>query len=119
MNPKELMENAVQILDKKKGMQIVALKIDALTTVADYFVLVTGTSTTHIRALADELEDGLSKLGEQPDHIEGKATAGFYLTIKAWSCMCSPRTHARRLIWKNFGAMPKRSIYPALSPNNL
>ena len=37
MNPKELMENAVQILDKKKGMQIVALKIDALTTVADYF----------------------------------------------------------------------------------
>ncbi len=83
MNPKELMENAVQILDKKKGMQIVALKIDALTTVADYFVLVTGTSTTHVRALADELEDGLSKLGEQPDHIEGKATGWILLDYKS------------------------------------
>ncbi len=79
MQPQEILENAVKILDSKKGMDIKALQITELTTVADYFVLVTGTSSTHIRALAEELEDALSHLGVQPDHIEGKSTGWILL----------------------------------------
>ncbi len=79
MQPQEILENAVKILDSKKGMDIKALQITELTTVADYFVLVTGTSSTHIRALAEELEDALSQLGVQPDHIEGKSTGWILL----------------------------------------
>lgn len=79
MQPQEILENAVKILDSKKGMDITALKITELTTVADYFVMVTGTSSTHIRALAEELEDALSRLGVNPDHIEGKSTGWILL----------------------------------------
>ena len=74
MDKKELMENIVKVLDENKGIDIEALEITELTTVADYFVIVTGTSSTHVRALTEDVEDGLSKLGVEPERIEGKAT---------------------------------------------
>lgn len=83
MTPKELLFSAVQILDKKKGMDIKALEITEISSVADYFLLVTGTSSTHIRALADEVDEELSKLGVQPDHIEGKSTGWILLDYKS------------------------------------
>lgn len=83
MTPKELLFSAVQILDKKKGMDIKALEITEISSVADYFLLVTGTSSTHIRALADEVDEELSKLGVQPDHIEGKTTGWILLDYKS------------------------------------
>ncbi len=79
MLTEEILENSIKILDNKKAMDITALKITDLTTVADYFVIVSGTSTTHIKALADELEDKLSELGQEPKHIEGKATGWILL----------------------------------------
>ena len=39
---------------------------------ADYFVIATGTSNTHTKALADEVEFRLSQAGIEPDHIEGR-----------------------------------------------
>ena len=83
MTPKELLFSAVQILDKKKGMDIKALEITEISSVSDYFLLVTGTSSTHIRALADEVDEELSKLGVQPDHIEGKTTGWILLDYKS------------------------------------
>ena len=74
MDKKELMENIVKVLDENKGIDIEALEITELTTVADYFVIVTGTSSTHVRALTEDVEDGMSKLGVEPERIEGKAT---------------------------------------------
>jgi len=74
MDKKELMEAIVRVLDENKGMDIEALEITELTTVADYFVIVTGTSSTHVRALTEDVEDGISKLGVEPERIEGKAT---------------------------------------------
>ena len=79
MDKKELMENIVKVLDENKGMDIEALEITELTTVADYFVIATGTSSTHVRALTEDVEDALSKLGVEPDHIEGKATGWILL----------------------------------------
>ena len=83
MTPKELLFSAVQILDKKKGMDIKALELTEISSVADYFLLVTGTSSTNIRALADEVDEELSKLGVQPDHIEGKSTGWILLDYKS------------------------------------
>lgn len=83
MTPKELLFSTVQILDKKKGMDIKALEITEISSVADYFLLATGTSSTHIRALADEVDEELSKLGVQPDHIEGKTTGWILLDYKS------------------------------------
>lgn len=83
MQPQEILENAVKVLDSKKAMDIKALRITELTTVADYFVLATGTSSTHLRALAEEVEDALAALGVQPDHIEGRSTGWILLDYKS------------------------------------
>lgn len=79
MLTEEILENSVKILDNKKGMDITAIKISDLTSVADYFVIVTGTSSTHIKALAEELEDTLASKGQEPKNIEGKATGWILL----------------------------------------
>lgn len=83
MTPKELLFSAAEVLDKKKGMDIKALEITEISSVADYFLLATGTSSTHIRALADEVDEELSKLGVAPDHIEGKSTGWILLDYKS------------------------------------
>lgn len=79
MERTELLKNIVVTLDNKKAMDIKSLEITDLTVVADYFVIATGTSGTHIRALADEIEDTLTKMGVEPNHIEGKTTGWILL----------------------------------------
>ena len=58
-------------LDGKKGEEIKVLKTEGLTTLADYFVICTATSTTQIKALADVWEKTLKDAGEPPHHVEG------------------------------------------------
>ena len=79
MDRHELMKNVVKILDKKKATDIKVLEITDLTVVADYFVIATGTSGTHIRSLADEVEVEIKKLGEEPKGLEGKTTGWILL----------------------------------------
>ena len=68
---RELAEIAVKALDSKKGKEIRLIRIDKITTLAEYFVICTGTSNTQVRALAEAVEESLSKAGEEPHHIEG------------------------------------------------
>ena len=75
----DIVKKIVKALDDKKGNDIQAIKIDGLTIVADYFVIVTANSTTHVKALADEVEYQLEEAGIRPDHIEGKATGWIVL----------------------------------------
>ena len=58
-------------LDGKKGEEIKVLKTEALTTLADYFVICTATSTTQIKAMSDACEEAMEKRGEPVHHIEG------------------------------------------------
>ncbi|HZJ75752.1 MAG TPA: ribosome silencing factor [Clostridia bacterium] len=71
---KQLCEDIVKVLDDKKALNIAAIEIKELTIVADYFVIATATSTTHLRALIDEIEKQMSLKGNAPARIEGKAT---------------------------------------------
>jgi len=71
LNSKEMVAVAVQALDSKKGKDIRALHTEEQTTLADYFVICNGTSSTQVRALADAVEEAMSKAGEEPHHIEG------------------------------------------------
>lgn len=69
---KELMEAIVRTADSKKARDIVVMKVDDKTTLTDYFVIMTGTSSTHIRALGDEIEDKVKEtLSVVPHHREG------------------------------------------------
>ena len=70
--PKELALLAAKALSDKKGKEIRVLEIAALTTLADYFVLATGSSNTQINALVDNVEKVLTEeAGEEPLHREG------------------------------------------------
>lgn len=79
MTDLELAKEAVKILDKKKAFDLRAIHITEYSIVADYFVIATGTSNTHVKSLADEIEFELSEKGVQPGHIEGKATGWILL----------------------------------------
>ena len=58
-------------LDNKKGEEIKILHIGDLTTIGDYFVVVNGSSTSQVRALADEVDEKMSKEGFEPKRIDG------------------------------------------------
>jgi ribosome-associated protein len=68
----ELAKALVKALDDKKGDSIEVLHVEELTTLADYFVLATGGSTTQVRALADEVEETAEKLGLDLPRREGR-----------------------------------------------
>ena len=68
---RELAEIAVKALDSKKGKEIRLIRIDKITTLAEYFVICTGTSNTQINALCDAVEKELTDKGEEPLHREG------------------------------------------------
>lgn len=71
MNSKDMALELAKALDSKKGQDIQVLRTGDLTTLADYFVICTATSTTQIKALADNCEKVMKELGELPHHIEG------------------------------------------------
>ena len=68
---REMAEIAVRALDSKKGKEIRLIRIDKITTLAEYFVICTGTSNTQINALCDAVEKELTGRGEEPLHREG------------------------------------------------
>jgi len=71
-------ENLISViiegLQDKKGKDIVVMDLRHLpTAITDYFVLCSGDSDTHIKALCDSVEDKVrEELREKPWHIEGK-----------------------------------------------
>lgn len=72
MTSKETALFLAKALDSKKGIDIKVLETGALTTLADYFVLCSATSSTQIRALADACEKAMKEdHGELPHHVEG------------------------------------------------
>ncbi len=75
----DILKTAIKALDDKKAMNIKAIQVTEITVLADYFVLATATSSTHVRALADEVEDALSAQGLEPHHVEGRSTGWILL----------------------------------------
>lgn len=71
LTSKEMIALAVRALDAKKGKDIKVLYTADQTTLADYFVICTGTSNTQVKALSDAVEDAMTKAGEEPHHVEG------------------------------------------------
>ena len=79
MEPKTLAGLAVISLDKHKAEEIKVIGVTELTSIADYFVIASGTSTTQVKALSDYLEEELGKAGQQPRRIEGYAASNWIL----------------------------------------
>jgi len=71
MTSLETAKLAVKILNSKKGIDIKLIKIDGVSSIADYFVISTGSSSTHVKTLADEVEVKLDEAGISVSHIDG------------------------------------------------
>ncbi len=67
-----LAKEIAKAFGSKLGTDILVLKVEGLTTLADYFVIASGSSTTQVRALADEAEDRVIKLGLPAPRLEGR-----------------------------------------------
>ena len=79
MEPIEAARIAVKALDEKQGGDIRVLKTEELTVLADYFVICTATSTTHVRTLYDEVDKRLSEAGLPPIRREGHRNSNWLL----------------------------------------
>ncbi|MBQ6839920.1 MAG: ribosome silencing factor [Oscillospiraceae bacterium] len=65
MSAKEVAYEVTKALDAKKGMDIKLLRIDEVSSLADYFLICTGTSNTHVKTLCDYAEYTMEQLGEK------------------------------------------------------
>ena len=79
LTPREIAETAVKTLDAKQAKDIKLLHTTDLTVLADYFIICTATSSTHVKTLTDEVDKALSELGEPPLRREGYRGGGWIL----------------------------------------
>ena len=64
LTAKEVAIHVAKALDEKKGMDIKLLKIDQISTLAEYFLICTGTSNTHVKTLCDYAEYAMDEMEE-------------------------------------------------------
>lgn len=69
----------VEALQSKKGLDILVMDLRPVSDAADFFVLCTGTSDAHVRALSEDVIDSLRHVGERPWHVEGAQTRRWVL----------------------------------------
>jgi len=79
MTSRQIAEKIVEVLGNKIGHDIKLIKIDAISVLADYFVICTAGSTTQIKTLCDEVEKVMEENGEKVLHREGYRSGGWVL----------------------------------------
>ena len=71
MESKKIAEEICKALSSKKGEDIILIDVRGKTDLSDYFVLASGRSSTQVKALCDNVEEQLEKLGINPRRSEG------------------------------------------------
>lgn len=70
---------AVDALEDKKANDISIIDIEKISTLADYFIIASGTNRNQVQAMCDEVDEKLGKAGFEPKHIEGYNSANWIL----------------------------------------
>ncbi|MGQ0562310.1 MAG: ribosome silencing factor [Gemmatimonadota bacterium] len=73
------LQRAIDLAIDRKGVDMTLLDLRGVSNATDYFLLVNGTSDTHVRSIADHIIDELRKEGQRADHIEGLRTGRWVL----------------------------------------
>ena len=74
-----VVQRAAAILADNKAQDIVILSLAGVTDMTDFFVIASGTSDTHVRALGHHVVDALAKEGIKVHHEEGLTTGRWVL----------------------------------------
>ena len=69
--PRGELKLAIDALESRKAQGLVVLDLRGLCDATDFFIIASGTSDTHVRALADSVVEALKESGQRPHHIEG------------------------------------------------
>ena len=73
MNSEELADLAVDALEEIKGLDIIKLDVSNMTTVTDWMVVASGTSSRHVLALVENVAEKAKAAGHRPSGIEGES----------------------------------------------
>ena len=79
MKANKLRDFAVKAVEDMKGQDVVCLDIEKLSTIADYMIVVTGTSTRHVKSIADEVAQRAKEEGVDVRGMEGATQAEWIL----------------------------------------
>ena len=76
---REMARLACKALDEKKGEDIKVIDIAGVSVLADYFIIANGSNESQVKALVDNVEEGLHKAGFVLKQREGYGTASWVL----------------------------------------
>ncbi len=112
MNKKQTTDLALKALDDLKALDVRVLDVGEKSTITEVMIIATGTSTRHVKAIADNLALEAKRQGNQPLGIEGdngsdwvlidlldvvvhvmlQQTRDFYNLEKLWDTETTPET---------------------------
>ncbi len=79
MNSREQALAVAGAIDDAGGAEVVVLDVSEISGFTDYFVLATGTSDRHVRALADRALETLGRVSDRSPRVEGRGTSRWVL----------------------------------------
>ena len=74
-----LKKEIINILDSNKALDIVSIDLEGKSSVADYMIIASGTSSRHIQALSEQVLEKLKNNGIANCKIEGKESSDWKL----------------------------------------
>ena len=76
---KKMVKTAYQALDEKKGEDLKIINLEAISVLADYFIIANGTNSSQVQALVDNVEEELHKAGYSLKQREGYSNGNWVL----------------------------------------
>ena len=76
---RKLANLVIAALEDIKGQSIECINVRKLTPITDYMIICTGTSSTHIKSLSDEVVRKVKEAGQRVNGVEGKQQAEWVL----------------------------------------
>lgn len=73
-SPQETLNHLAQVIYDKKGFNILALDVQGLSSITDFFLIAEGNVDRHVSSIASAVIDALAGEGDKPLHVEGVKT---------------------------------------------